>query len=183
MFPCGNSQLGLPGCIQNIDIQSIRKNCRRIKKHIETYVNYPFQQTTIISNWPWFPHHFRKKNTLRPFFCVNKKQQWEKSRAKTKNPLSHRGAANRRGWRRCCQGFWARWRAQRRQTGAAGRTDQQPRGVHGGETPKPPATGVWLTKEPGTRVYWQRSWAKRHGKNFLVNIGLKAKKLDSISTS
>ena len=154
------------------------KICRRIKKHIETYVNYPFQQTTIISNSPWFPHHFRKKTPWGRFWGFNKKQPWEKSWAKTKNPSLSPGAQQTAVTAGAARDFW-------REDGALSTARPEPQAaltnsrevcmagnasVFGNHLP--PGFGWQKNQEP--RVYWQRSWAKRHGNLFWVNIGPKA---------
>ena len=165
MFPCGNSQLGLPGCIQNIDIQSIRKKLQKNQKTYRNLCKLPisaneyYLELAMIS--PSFSEKKEKKNTP-AVFAFHKKTPEKSLGENQKSPFA-RGAANRRA-RRCCQGFWARgWRAQRSQTGAAGRTDQQPRGVHGrgkAETTCHRGLVDKRTRNPGllAKVLSQKAW-------------------------
>lgn len=132
------------------------KHQKKLQKNQKTYRNLCKLPISANDNYISRTRHesfSEKKTPWGRFFGLTKNNNGKKVGRQKTLPFA-RGAANRRGWRRCCQGFLARgWRAQRRQTGAAGRTDQQPRGVHGGGRPKlPGSTGGLVdkrTKPPG----------------------------------
>lgn len=149
----------------------ISKASEKLQKNQKTYRNLCKLPISANDNYISRTRHesfSEKKNTLRPFFWFNKKQQWEKSRA-TKNPPFRPGRSKPPWMAPVLPGIFGA-RMARSAPPDRSRRPHWPTAARCAWRGKAETTGIhrgfgWQ-KNQTTRVYWQWSWAKRHGKKF-----------------